>query len=200
MWSIFSGAIIISLLHGLIPSHWLPVVALGKKLGWSRNKVLLVTFNAGIAHTLSTIIIGIISAYVGHMMSASFATFSAIIPASILIILGIWFIYRHYRHHHFHLEMHSRNTANPIIPILLAMFLSPCMEIEGFFFSLGIYGWQWILLLSVIYFVLTIFSLLIWVSIAWKGLQKIKAHRWEHSSGIITGVALILSGIVLYFS
>ncbi len=198
MLSQFGAAIIISLLHGLIPSHWLPVVAIGKKSGWTENKVLKVAIYAAIAHALSTVIIGIFLALVGGYLGKAIEGFSKTAPAIILIVLGVWFIYRHYTHHHFHLDPHSRQHKSLIWPILVAMFLSPCMEIEGYFFIIGAQGIQWLLLLSAVYFILSVASIFLWVLLAWKGAQKINAHKWEHSSGIITGMVLILSGLLFW--
>ena len=34
MTSIIIGSFLISLLHAVIPNHWLPVLAIGRKEGW----------------------------------------------------------------------------------------------------------------------------------------------------------------------
>ena len=58
MNQILIGSILLSLLHAIIPSHWLPIISIGKKDNWSIKEVTQVTFFSGIAHALSTIIIG----------------------------------------------------------------------------------------------------------------------------------------------
>ncbi|MBL7811462.1 MAG: hypothetical protein JNL57_04485 [Bacteroidetes bacterium] len=196
MWFEFSGAILISLLHGLIPSHWLPVVALGKKHNWSQGRVLRVALLAAVAHSLSTVLIGLAVALFGHYLSSSIEWFTRLAPAILLSGLGLWFIYRHYTHHHFHLQPKSREHSGIVWPLLLAMFLSPCMEIEGYFFLAGTHGWGLLALLSVTYVSLSVASIFLWVYIAWKGATHINAHRWEHSSGILTGIVLLLSGLL----
>lgn len=198
MLSQFSAAILISLLHGLIPSHWLPLVAIGKNQQWSQGRVLKITLMAAIAHALSTLIIGLIVAGLGQYMSARLEWFTHWIPASILMLLGIWFIYRHYTHHHFHLDSEATHQSNFMWPVLLAMFLSPCLEIEGYFFSLSLFGWSWVFLLGLIYFILTIISMYFWVMLFYKGAEKINSHKWEHNSGIITGIVLIISGLLFF--
>jgi hypothetical protein len=40
MYSIIIGSLIISLLHAVIPNHWLPVIAIGKKEKWTLDEVL----------------------------------------------------------------------------------------------------------------------------------------------------------------
>jgi nickel/cobalt transporter (NicO) family protein len=196
----FAGAILISLLHGLIPSHWLPLVAIGKNQHWSKSRIMRITLLAAIAHALSTLLIGTAVAGLGTIMSEKIEWFTHLIPAIIIMLLGVWFIYRHYTHHHFHLDPASKPGKFFLIPILLAMFLSPCLEIEGYFFALSLYGWVWVFLLGAVYFVLTVLSMYFWVLLAYKGALKINAHKWEHNSGIITGVVLILSGIIFLFT
>jgi putative Mn2+ efflux pump MntP len=192
------AAVIISLLHGLIPSHWLPLVAIGRNMHWSRQKLMRITLFAAVAHALSTVIIGFAVAFLGKYLGEKLEWFTHIIPALILTALGIWFIYRHYTHHHFHLHAHHKDK-DIILPVLMAMFLSPCLEIEGYFFSLGVFGMKWVLVLSAIYFVLTVISMYFWVFVAVKGVAKINSHKWEHNSGMITGIVLVLSGVLFLF-
>ena len=65
MYNIIIGSLFISLLHAVIPNHWLPVLAIGKKQGWSLAETTRITFIAGIAHVISTIIIGILLGLIG---------------------------------------------------------------------------------------------------------------------------------------
>ncbi len=60
MFGIITGSLIISLLHAVIPNHWLPVLAIGKKEGWSLAETSRITFIAGAAHVISTVLIGLL--------------------------------------------------------------------------------------------------------------------------------------------
>lgn len=193
-----AAAIAISLLHGLIPSHWLPMLAIGRKYDWPLRKIMGFTLKTSAAHALSTAGIGLTVAFVGRMYGDYLEEAGHWIPAMLLICMGGWFIYRHYRHHHFHLHASAREEKNIIWPVMLAMFLSPCLEIEGYFFTLGAAGWNWALLLAGIYMFTTISSMLLWVWLGYKGLERFDAHRWTHNAGIITGVILVITGL-LYF-
>ena len=76
MFSIIDVSIILSLLHATIPNHWLPVIAIGKQEKWSVIEVSRVTFIAAIAHGLSTVIIGIILAFIGARIADNIEYFS----------------------------------------------------------------------------------------------------------------------------
>jgi putative Mn2+ efflux pump MntP len=118
----------------------------------------------------------------------------------ILILLGIWFLYRHYKHHHFHLDPVTSGTHKWVFgAILLSMFLSPCMEIVGYFFTLAPSGFPTIVSLILVYAISTWISILTGVFIGYHGMKKLDAHKWEHNSGIITSAVIILSGIILLF-
>lgn len=104
MFSIITGSIFLSLLHGMIPNHWLPVLAIGKKYNWSLKEVSAVTFISGLAHALSTIVIGIILGLLGLRLADKVEYFTHFIAPVILILLGLFFIFQHHRHKHFHLK------------------------------------------------------------------------------------------------
>ena len=202
MVSILTGSLIISLLHAIIPNHWLPVLAIGRKEGWSLAETTSITFIAGMAHVLSTIIIGLLLAMIGSELTEHIEDFTKIIGPSILILIGLYFVRQHYTHHHFHLEkkqIEKKSKSSIIVALAIAMFLSPCMEIEAYFLLAGSKGWYFLALIASLYTIITITGMLIWIRIAYKGLLKLNWHKWEHNAGIITGMVLIVTGIISYF-
>ncbi len=197
METILAGSALLSIFHALIPSHWLPVLAVGRQENWSPGRILWVTFLAGLAHVLSTVFLGSALAAVGGLLAARLEVFAYWMAPVLLFALGIFYIYRHYYHHHFHL--HTQNLPWGVVATLtIAMFFSPCLEIEGYFLSAGQFGWKFVLLLSLLYGFLSIAGMLIWVRLAISGLKRINWHRWEHNAGLITGVTLIASGFALF--
>jgi putative Mn2+ efflux pump MntP len=214
------AAFIISVLHGFIPGHWLPFLALAKKMGWSKSTTLRYTGLAAIAHALGTVGVGLSIAQItmiglsespnqtngsgfsiteisiiGHRIP--FETFGAVI----MILLGIYFLYRHHKHHHFHFpeKVNESESRWALGTILLALFLSPCMEIEWYFATLAPMGWTVIWALVFVYAVTTWLSMMGGVWIGFKGLERWNSHRLEHSTGLITGIVMILSGLMLMF-
>ena len=202
MFSIIAGSIILSLLHATIPNHWLPVIAIGKKENWSVNEVSRVTFIAAIAHGLSTVIIGIILAFIGAHIADNIEYFSHFFAPVILILLGIVFIYRHHKHHHFHLDENLKKKYSKkkiIIALVLAMFLSPCMEIEAYFLLAGAQAKWLIWFIATLYLVITTAGMVLLVRFAYMGILKLNWHALEHNAGIITGVTLVATGILAFF-
>lgn len=202
MTAIIIGSIILSLLHAAIPNHWLPVIAIGRKENWTVGEVRQVTLIAAVAHGLSTVAIGIVLSILGSTIAGHVAAFTHWIAPAILIALGLFFIYRHYVHKHFHIagDIEKRISKREIILALTAaMFFSPCMEIEAYFLLAGPYGIWLVVFIAVVYLVVTISGMVLLVQLAYQRLLKWNWHRIEHNAGIITGLVLVLTGIIAFF-
>lgn len=202
MIHILTGSILISLLHAVIPSHWLPVLAIGKKEGWSLAETSRITFISGLSHVISTVMIGILLGLIGEELADHLDDFTRVIAPAILILIGFYFIRQHYKHQHFHLDkekIEKKTKRSIITALVIAMFLSPCMEIEAYFLLAGTKGWYMMAIIAIMYSVITITGMLIWVRIVYKGLLKLNWHKWEHNAGIITGLTLIVTGIISFF-
>lgn len=202
MYNIIIGSLIISLLHAVIPNHWLPVLAIGKKEGWSLSETSRVTFIAGMAHVISTVIIGLLLGLIGSELSHQIDNFTHVIGPAIIILMGLYFIGEHYKHHHFHLpkeQIQKKTKRSIVIALITAMFFSPCMEIEGYFLLAGSEGWFFLFAIAAMYSIITITGMLVWIRIVYKGLLKLNWHKWEHNAGIITGLVLIITGIISFF-
>jgi nickel/cobalt exporter len=202
MYSIISGALIISLLHAVIPNHWLPIIAIGRKEQWSTAEVTKVTLICALAHGISTILIGIILGFLGAKLGDNLTHFTNIVAPVILISIGLVFIYRHHRHKHFHIdeEIKKRKTKAAIITALVvAMFFSPCMEIEAYFLLAGTQAAWLVWFIAMLYLVITTTGMMLLVRFAYKGILKLNWHSLEHNAGIITGLTLVATGIITFF-
>lgn len=202
MISILTASILISLLHAIIPNHWLPVVAIGKKEGWSLAETSRITFMAGLAHVLSTVIIGMLLGLVGSELAQHMESFTRIIAPAVLVLLGIYFIRQHYEHRHFHVKgkkLEKKTKRSLISALVVAMFLSPCMEIEAYFLLAGVHGWYMMVLTALLYSAITLTGMLLWVRIVYQQLINANWHKWEHNAGMITGLVLVTTGIIAFF-
>lgn len=202
MYSIFIGSLLLSFLHAVIPNHWLPVLAIGRKDNWTLKEITTVTFLSGLAHALSTIVIGLVLGLLGLQLAGKIQYFTHFIAPAILILLGFFFIYQHHRHKHFHLHK-TPEAALPknkiILALVVAMFLSPCMEIEGYFLLAGVYGFWAVMSIAALYLLISVSGMVLWVRLAYKGVLKLNWHALEHNSGIITGWTLVITGGLSFF-
>lgn len=201
MVTLIAGSLVLSVLHALIPNHWLPVLAISRKENWSIGQTTSVTFISGLSHALSTVLIGVAFGVVGVTLADHIESFAHLIAPLILIALGLFYVYQHHRHKHFHLHAQPKSLSKRqvVFGLVVAMFFSPCFEIEAYFLMAGAHGWGHVALLGVVYTVVTVTGMVTWIRLAYKGLFKLNWHTLEHNAGIITGVTLILTGIASFF-
>ena len=202
MYSIIIGSLLLSLLHAVIPNHWLPVLAIGKKDNWTLQEVTRVTFISGLAHALSTVAIGIILGVLGLQLANKIEYFTHFIAPAVFILSGSFFIYQYHRYTHFHLHKTPRPTLPKnkiILALVVAMFLSPCMEIEAYFLLAGVYGLWAVTGIAALYLTISISGMVLWVRLAYKRILILNWPTLEHKSGIITGVTLVITGIISFF-
>lgn len=200
---LFISVLAISVLHAILPNHWLPVVAISKQLGWNSKKTTGITMLAAFAHSLSTVIIGILLALGGMTLDGMLPYFKYI-AAGILISLGILFVWRHQHHLHFHLRefklTKKTNLSVVVSSLLLAMFLSPCLEVGALFLVAGTNGLTLTLIIAGIYTLTSVLGMTLFTWLALHGLKKMDWHKLEHNSGLVSGIILILTGLIFIFS
>lgn len=198
-YQLFISVLAISILHAILPNHWLPVVAISRQLGWSGKKTAGVTMLAALAHSSSTVMIGILLA-LGGMTLSGIIPYFRFVAACILISIGILFVWRHQHHLHFHLRELKINSDTGMGYILgslmLAMFLSPCLEVGALFLVAGTEGMQTTLLIAIIYTITSAFGMTLFAWLAMQGLKRLDWHKLEHRSGLVSGIILILTGLM----
>lgn len=205
MIQLFFGSILLSLVHAVIPNHWLPIVAIGRAENWSQRETLFVTGISGFAHTLSTIVVGITIGIIGIKLSSNYEFISEKIAPALLIILGIIYLtidLLNQKHHHHGVDtgkVKNRSKWAIIISLALAMFLSPCLEIEAYYFHAATAGWMGIVMVSAVYICITIAGMILLVFLASKGVRSIQSHFLDHHEKLLSGVVLILVGVVALF-
>jgi hypothetical protein len=203
---ILIGSLLLSSVHAVIPNHWIPLVALGRAEGWSRSETLVITGIAGLAHVISTILIGVVVGLLGHGLSIRHSSVASVVAPSVLIVLGVVYLVLNVtarRRHHHHSAARERakkvSRFSLVASLCLAMFFSPCIEIEAYYFSAGILGWQGIVAVSLVYLVLTVTGMVVLVDLGLKGAARIRSRFLERHEKGVTGLLLVALGVLAYF-
>jgi nickel/cobalt transporter (NicO) family protein len=209
MYQIFVGSLLLSLIHALIPNHWIPIIAISKTEKWTQRQTIWATAITGFSHTFSTIIIGIVIGIVGYKLSASYNFVTTVAAPVILIGLGVIYMILDLRGtHHHHIHEQTPNSADKagkskwraiLTSLSIAMFLTPCVEIEAYYFQAGTIGWMGIVIVSAVYLLITLIVMLLLVYLGIKGIQTFNTHFLEHHEKGITGFVLIGLGLLAYF-
>lgn len=204
--NLYLTVIALSVLHGFIPSHWTPVMLLKKQYKWGFFSTLKVVSLLNFSHVLSTVLIGIFFSIMSSYLKKFFFddTKLKFISSVALLTFGVYFIYRHYYHYHFHLYhekdiIKQRELKKQLIILNISMLFSPCMEITGLYLVSGILDWMFVLTISIIYFILSFLSSIFWIIFFDTLSEKLNFHNIEHNSGLLSGISLIISAVVLFF-
>lgn len=207
MWQIFIGSLLLGLIHPLVPNHWIPLIAISKTEKWTTRESVFATLITGFSHTISTIIIGIIVGFVGIKLTESYSYITRIAAPVVLLAIGFIYIALDFRskhnHQHFVLDKNKLKTKKSktavLISLCIGMFLSPCIEIEAYYFQAATKGWLGILIVSLVYLIVTISMMVALVYLGLKGVNKLESDFLEHHEKLITGVLLILLGLFAYY-
>jgi putative Mn2+ efflux pump MntP len=203
MYSIITGTILLGIIHALIPNHWLPLVAIAKAEKWEKYELMLVASITASAHVLGTVILGIGLGMVGAKLAHQYEGYVHVIAPVLLILFGLIYFTVNLPHHHHaanrDVQQYRISKTKWILIFAVTMFLSPCLEVESLFLAAGAYGWNNILLLALVYAAISITGIITLVMLAFKGVQMMNSQFIEHNEKRITGMVLIIVGIVTFF-
>jgi putative Mn2+ efflux pump MntP len=179
-------------------------VVISKAENWTHRETLWATALTGFAHTLSTILLGIVIGIIGYKLSETYEVVSHVIAPLVLVFMGLIYLSLNIQHRHDeHIPRNSQLPKRSKLAILstlfAAMFFSPCLEIESYYLTAGTFGWPGILLVSVLYLVVTITLMVVLVALGYRGIERFKWHFLEHHEKQITGVTLIVLGCISFF-
>ncbi len=226
----------LSLLHGVLPNHWLPFVAVGRAQGWSRGRTLSVLLLAGGGHVLATSVLGIAVWWLGDAVFKGLGhetveRAAAWVAGALLAVLGIAFLVRHAlgkKHSHTHAlgsAVYHRDESGELHPegedhdhahapahtharmsdraaigtLFLALTLSPCEAVVIAFASAWRFGFAYALVLAIGASLATVLAMLAatWITIA--GRERLRFPWLDRNEMALTGVILIIIGIVVVF-
>lgn len=203
MFSLVAGTFILALIHALIPNHWLPLVAVARAEQWKIRDVTTVTLLSATAHVLGTVALGIVLGFIGKELKEDYGHAINVGSSVLLIAFGLIYYTVNLPHHHHSSQQdvvqYKRSKRKWIFIFIVMMFLSPCLEVESLFLSAGAYGMGTVTLLSIVYAIVSISGILLLVTLGHKGVNLLSAHFIEHNEKRISGIVLILVGILSFF-
>jgi nickel/cobalt exporter len=212
--------------HTLLgPDHYLPFVAMARIGRWSATKTGLITLICGIGHVLSSVLLGFAGIALGLAMTKlrTFESARGEIAAWMLIAFGfaytVWGVHRAIRgkpHEHLHAHedgphshdhshtgehthVHSVERMTPWILFTIFIF-GPCeVLIPLVMYTAARHPMTWVVLVSGVFGIATISTMLAVVLVSSLGLAKLRMGRLERYSPAIAGLVIFLCGGAIKF-
>jgi sulfite exporter TauE/SafE len=222
-------AVSIGFLHTLLgPDHYLPFIVLSQARKWSARKTMIITFFCGCGHVLSSVVLGLIGIAVGISVKklVSIESFRGNIAAWLFVAFGLVYMiisirnlvknrkhsHSHFHlggethshehdHHHEHTHIHEDNIINTTPWILFLIFVfGPCEPlIPIVMYPAAENNIPGVVLVSVLFSVVTIGTMMSIVMTFKLGLNKINLKPVEKYNHLIAGTMIFLSGLAIQF-
>lgn len=201
MEALILSAIGVGLVHSLAPDHWLPFASLAQAQGWSRKKLLVVSFLAGLGHVGSSFVLGVLGIVLGmglaHMEGVE--SFRGNVAGFLLIGFGVayalWGL-KHIRDHHLHFHKGEIVTFWTLMAIFV---FGPCEPLIPLMFLAVQHGWSGIWLTTTAFSVTTVFMVVAQSMLAFMGLSLLPQRSLEKWSHVMAGGVIALTGLVVMF-
>lgn len=193
---LFLGSAALSVLHALIPNHWIPILLIAQAEKWGKWETLKRSFFIILAHLTSTILIGVFVGWTGLQLRPILSDWIKYISATIFLLMGIWLLFAH---SHLHFHRRKRYGKSMFLSLMIVMFFSPCLELEAYYLPAAVYGWQAIVGVSLIYVIGTTTTVLLLVALSYSGMLALfqrKSSQINEIAHRLTGVIFVLFAIV----
>jgi cytochrome c biogenesis protein CcdA len=189
----------LSLLHTLIPSHWLCFVLVGRAQGWSRGRTLGITAIAGLIHVIVNVTLGAALVAAGRTLMEHHEHLLTRISAGILVLLGIVYLIAHILHAGHHHEQDKAVTARAaVLALSFSLALSPCSaSILLLIIGTAGAGWTTVLSIAAVLLVTTVPVMLLLVGLTSLGVERLQFSVFERYEKLILGLVLCAVGSLI---
>jgi len=228
--ALLTAALSIGFFHTLIgPDHYIPFVMMGRARNWSAARTASVTLVCGIAHILSSVVLGLIGIFFGVALQklVRIESVRGSVAAWLLIAFGlaycVWSLKQVLRrrphghshihedgrahvHEHVHEEghvhLHERADSSTFTPwVLFTIFIfGPCEPlIPLLMFPAAKNSLTGMFVVTAVFGAATILTMLGMVLLSVHGIRLLPLKALEKYSGVIAGAVIFITGIVIRF-
>ena len=196
-------------IHSLIPEHWLPVVLVGRREGWSLAKTMEVAGLSGLLHIGLSVGLGATAFFLGEKTARAFGSQVEPLSYLFLIAFGLGYILYDRTAGHGrklmrapehdeaeHLPSRFRGDAVPWL-LALAVGLHPCVLIVPVLVAaMAEEGFLWAAVLAV-FSITTALTLLLAVAVGYTGAERLHFLWLERYGGLLSGGLIVALGLTL---
>lgn len=206
-WGLLASTALIAVVHAAAgPDHYLPFIAIGMARKWTRTKAFAVVLVSGIAHVLSSVVIGAVGIAAGiGLESLKFLEGTrGTVAGWLLIFAGALYLAWSLRprHHHAHAEDIANDPRAQRRGIIFWVFvavivLGPCEPLIPLMFVAVQISWAAVAAASLLFLILTLAMMELFVLTGLAGVSLLPKRLTHHLGNAFAGLVIIGLGIAL---
>jgi nickel/cobalt transporter (NicO) family protein len=220
------AALSIGFFHTVIgPDHYVPFVMIGRARRWTRTRTLVVTFLCGLAHVLSSVVLGLLGIGFGVALArlqwiesirGSLASWALIAFGLAYFVWGMKPVFRDRRHAHAHthedghvhthahghVEAHTHVHNGNVTPwVLFTIFiLGPCEPlIPLLMYPAAKSSAAGLAAVTGVFAAATVSTMLVMTALASAGWNLLPLKTLEKYSHAVAGAVIFATGLVIRF-
>lgn len=191
-------------LHAALPTHWLPFVLVGRGQRWSLTQMLGAVTAAGLAHIVTTAVVGGLIVAAGLAMDQWIAGLLPWLSASLLFLFGAFYLGRGILRAPIMAGGPALALSEPTVShaaafwgLVAMMAVSPGEVLLPIYLSQATQGPVVLGALTVTFAVGTVTGMTLFTLMARAGWSVLRLERWARYEGVVLGLALIGIGLLV---
>ena len=192
-------------LHAALPTHWLPFVLVGRGQRWTLPQVLTAVATAGLAHILTTAVVGGLIVAAGIAMDQWISGLLPGLSAGLLFLFGAFYLGKALLRPAIMAGGPSLALSEPTVShtaafwgLVAMMAISPGEVLLPIYLSQATQGPLVLAALTLAFAAGTVLGMTLFTVLARAGWSVLRLERWARYEGVILGLALILIGLLVF--
>ncbi len=187
----------IAFVHTLVGvDHALPFVVLGRARRWSLRRVLGVTFLCGLAHVLSSVLLGLLGVALGASLSSLLGIESVRGEIAAWLLVGFGLAYASWAW--LHPRGHAHYGATTVGALFVVFVLGPCEPLIPLLMGGAAVGPAAAVLVGLVFAAVTIGTMLAVVAAGYVGLSALRSEVVGRHAHTAAGLAVAGSGLAIH--
>ena len=202
--SLVGGGFAAAFLHAALPTHWLPFVLVGRAQRWSLPRVLTAVATAGLAHIVTTAVVGGLIIAAGMALDQWVAGFLPHLSAALLFLFGAFYLVKSAIRRPIMAGGPALDLAEPTVShaaafwgLVAMLAISPGEVLLPIYMSSAQEGLTALILLTVAFAAGTVLGMGVFTTLARAGASVLRLERWARYEGVVLGLALIALGLLV---
>jgi hypothetical protein len=203
--SLLGAGFATAFLHAALPTHWLPFVLVGRGQRWTLPQVLTAVATAGLAHILTTAVVGGLIVAAGIAMDQWISGLLPGLSAGLLFLFGAFYLGRALLRPAIMAGGPSLALSEPTVShaaafwgLVAMMAISPGEVLLPIYLSQATQGPLVLAALTLAFAAGTVLGMTLFTVLARAGWSVLRLESWARYEGMVLGLALILVGLLVF--